>query len=215
MKVKLPFENPNWIYEGNDSAKFDKVTGRRANAAPKQIQANVEFLRELFVDTVARIEKIEFSGDGAIQSNHGNLYKIDKDIHTGTRFNLPDGFNVDTSIHDLVLTDTATGEHYHVPTHFKVLDRHTIELKTTLRRGQKMLIRVWLKDKKIYKEKITSKITARTPFPIPKEITYIPSVHEMIVILDGVIQEDYVIEKNSIIFNYDLDEHSSLCIISI
>ena len=61
MALNLPNENPHYIYEGDDSSKFEAVSALVTNRAPKQIQSNIKALRDV-------VQKV-MNSDGTIATD--------------------------------------------------------------------------------------------------------------------------------------------------
>lgn len=78
MTVSIPWQEPEWIYEGYDSNKFEDATGIVTNRAPKQIQENVlKIVENINTDLDPRLtilEKIRTIYKDSALYNNANTY---------------------------------------------------------------------------------------------------------------------------------------------
>lgn len=212
MTRHLPFENPEWIYEGLDPSIYEKVAGRVTNRAPKQIQANVEEIVKWFNDLERIVRGINISGDGSVQDNRNNIYVVENEIFSGFTLKLPEGMSVNELTQNIVLTDQARGKHYYNLKHFIIVDPTTLEIRTNIKRGTELLIRIWNKKKKVHREVLKETLQAGKAFYIPSDLDYIPTVNELMVQVDGVTQKDVTIEENEITFGFRVEKGREILI---
>ena len=213
--INLPHENPEYIYEGLDQSLYEPVTGATTNRAPKQIQENVKSLRRELEGVTTDVASINRSGDGAIMDNRTNTWIVPADIFDGTRITLPEGFTVNGVTQEIVLTDVDSGKHYYYPFHFSILDSKTLESKTNITRGKRLLFRVWNKQTRVVRTLLDYSTTAGKKIPVPTNLDYIPTVHSLLVQVDGITQREYTYEDGFITFGFDLTQGQEIIFISI
>lgn len=205
MIINLPFENPEWIYEGLDPSLFEKAVGRVINRAPKQVQENVEALRKFLQDVSSKIDGLNMSGDGSVQDNRTNIYITSTEIYSGNLISLPEGMTVDERTQDIVLTDLDTGFHYYKGRHFIIRDEKTLEASVMIKRGVRLLFRIWNKKKKVFRDLLQTTLVAGNVYTINPDLEYIPTINTLLVAVDGVIQKDLTIDENKITFGFDIE----------
>ena len=198
--INLPHENPEYIYEGLDQSLYEPVTGATTNRAPKQIQENVKSLRRELEGVTTDVASINRSGDGAIMDNRTNTWIVPADIFNGTRITLPEGVTVNSVTQEIVLTD---------------VDSKTLESKTNITRGKRLLFRVWNKQTRVVRTLLDYSTTAGKKIPVPTNLDYIPTVHSLLVQVDGITQREYTYEDGFITFGFDLTQGQEIIFISI
>jgi len=102
--IKLPKENPEWIYEGTDPDLMEPVSADVTNRAPKQVQSNIKKLRdrtELEKNNEVAIVVEEFENyDSSVNYMKGDIVK-DSDSNANTYYSIAN----DNKGNDLTDTD--------------------------------------------------------------------------------------------------------------
>jgi len=70
--IKLPYENPKWIYNGTDPDLIEPVDADVTNRAPKQVQDNVVKLKDISENQLDTINAI--TGIDIVEYNSNNNY---------------------------------------------------------------------------------------------------------------------------------------------
>lgn len=85
-KLKLPYPNPSYIYEGTDDSKYENADGKITNRAPKQIEANAEYIAgyaERSLNVIAIWDADQSYALDELTSFAGDIYKCIK-ANTGS-----------------------------------------------------------------------------------------------------------------------------------
>ena len=126
-----------------------------------------------------------------------------------------EGVTVNSVTQEIVLTDVDSGKHYYYPFHFSILDSKTLESKTNITRGKRLLFRVWNKQTRVVRTLLDYSTTAGKKIPVPTNLDYIPTVHSLLVQVDGITQREYTYEDGFITFGFDLTQGQEIIFISI